>query len=108
MNPLVPFDRFHGPHAVAEASFPILPLFGGVLLLVVLLALGSWLLWRRGILTLPRFAAESAPEDDAKRILADRFAHGDISGEEFIERASMLNWTPGVAASSTTSRRSRR
>ena len=28
-------------------------------------------------------------------ILAERFARGDISSDEFLERSSMLNWTPG-------------
>ena len=32
------------------------------------------------------------------RILAERFAKGDISTEEFMERASVLNWTPGSDA----------
>jgi putative membrane protein len=37
----------------------------------------------------------AAPEDDARRTLADRFARGDITVEEFMERASALNWNPG-------------
>jgi putative membrane protein len=37
-----------------------------------------------------------SPEADARRTLANRFATGDISSEEFLERASALNWTPGV------------
>ena len=40
------------------------------------------------------FAGRS-PEADAKRILAERFAKGEISTDEFMERASVLNWTPG-------------
>lgn len=39
-----------------------------------------------------------SPEGEAKRILASRFAQGDISSEEFMERASVLNWTPGSEA----------
>lgn len=35
------------------------------------------------------------PEDQARQTLADRFARGDITVEEFMERASALNWTPG-------------
>jgi putative membrane protein len=35
------------------------------------------------------------PEAEAKRILAERFARGDITSDEFMERASVLNWTPG-------------
>jgi putative membrane protein len=51
--------------------------------------------WRRGRLSLPGLAGGRSPEDDARRILADRFACGDISSDEFMERASILNWTPG-------------
>jgi putative membrane protein len=43
----------------------------------------------------PPWAHRNAPEADAKRILAERFANGDISSDEFMERASVLNWTPG-------------
>ena len=37
-----------------------------------------------------------SPEHEARQILATRFATGDISSDEFLERASILNWTPGV------------
>ena len=37
-----------------------------------------------------------APEVGAQRLLAERFAKGDISVDEFMERASVLNWTPGA------------
>lgn len=36
-----------------------------------------------------------SPEFEAKKTLAERFANGDISSDEFHERASALNWTPG-------------
>jgi hypothetical protein len=36
------------------------------------------------------------PEEDAKRILAERFVRGDIASDEFLERSSILNWTPGA------------
>ena len=39
-----------------------------------------------------------SPEGEAKRILAERFARGDITSDEFMERASVLNWTPGSEA----------
>lgn len=35
------------------------------------------------------------PDEVARRVLAERFAKGDISVEEFLERASALNWYPG-------------
>src|SRR5690625_350159 len=37
-----------------------------------------------------------SPEYDARKTLADRFAAGEIDTDEFLERASVLNWTPGV------------
>lgn len=36
-----------------------------------------------------------APEAEAKKVLAERFARGDITTDEFMEKASVLNWTPG-------------
>ncbi len=66
-------------------------------LLFLLLLVGLFLLARRGTFGPPPpwLAGSRAPEADAKKILADRFANGDISAEEFMERASVLNWTPG-------------
>ena len=29
-------------------------------------------------------------------MLAERFARGDITTDEFMEKASVLNWTPGT------------
>lgn len=43
----------------------------------------------------PWVTGPEAPETAAKRVLSERFARGDISIEEFMERASVLNWTPG-------------
>jgi putative membrane protein len=40
-------------------------------------------------------AGSRSPESEAKKILAERFARGDITSDEFMERASILNWTPG-------------
>lgn len=83
----------HGPH---DGSFGLLPFFGSFLLLALLaLAIGAFYLHSRGRLQLPGLGAARSPEEDAKRILADRFARGDISTEEFMERSSILNWTPG-------------
>ena len=70
--------------------------FLGSLLLLLLLALAALYLWRHGKLPLPNLANHRSPEDEAKRILADRFARGDISSDEFLERSSILNWTPGT------------
>lgn len=64
--------------------------------LLVLLVLGTlFFLVRRGYLGPPPWAAHRSPESEAKTILAERFARGDISSDEFMERASVLNWTPG-------------
>ena len=69
-------------------------------LLFLLLAAGLFFyLVRTGRVSPPPWAAaHRAPEAEAKKILADRFANGDISAEEFMERASVLNWTPGAEA----------
>ena len=66
-------------------------------LLFLLLIAGLVLLARRGTFGTPPswLAPRPAPEAEAKKILADRFAQGEISAEEFMERASALNWTPG-------------
>jgi putative membrane protein len=58
------------------------------------LALTGLYLWRQG--KLPRFGGSRPPEAAAKRILAERFAQGDIGSDEFLERASMLNWALGT------------
>jgi putative membrane protein len=97
MNPHVPPPGGHGPHGWEESSFSLLPLLGTFLLVLVLAALTAVYLYRHGKLTLPRFGGVHSPEDEAKRILAERFARGDINTDDFMERASILNWTPGSA-----------
>jgi putative membrane protein len=95
MNPHKPFHGGHDAHGWAESSLSVAPIVGSLLLLLlVLLALGFYL-WRQGKLT-PTLGGVRSPEDEAKRILADRFARGDINSDEFLERASMLNWAPGT------------
>jgi putative membrane protein len=74
--------------------FPFLGASMGLLLLLLLLGTAFFLL-RRGKLGAPPWLARPSPEADARRILAERFARGDISSDEFMERASILNWTPG-------------
>ncbi len=68
-----------------------------LLFLLVLIAAGVFLA-RRGHIGPPKWMAVTSPEAHARNILAERFANGDISSEEFMERASVLNWTPGVPA----------
>ena len=95
MTTLLPPLEVHGPHGF-DGGFSILPFVGSFFLLLLLLAgLAAFYLWRRGKLTAPSFATRRSPEDEAKQILADRFARGDISTDEFMERSSILNWTPG-------------
>ena len=67
----------------------------GLLLLLLLLGTALFLLRRGKLGAPPWLATRPSPEADARRILAERFARGDISSDEFMERASILNWTPG-------------
>lgn len=96
MTALVPLHGGPGGNGWAETSLSVLPLFGSLLLPLLLLALAltGMYLWRQG--KLPRLGGYRPPEDAAKRILAERFAQGDIGSDEFLERASMLNWAPGT------------
>lgn len=88
----------HAAHGF-DGGFSVLPFLGSaVLLLLVLTALTLFYLHRQGKLTLPSFVGRRSPEDEAKSILAERFARGDISTEDFMERSSILNWTPGSEA----------
>ena len=91
MTGLLPLHGGRGMHGWAEGSLAALPFLGAFLLLLALGALAAFYLLRQGRL---QFGGRS-PEDDARRILAERFARGDISSDEFLERASTLNWTPG-------------
>jgi putative membrane protein len=97
MNPLISVHGSHGAHGWAESSFSVAPILAGFFFfLLLLLALTGLYLWRQGKLTLPTLGGVRSPEDEAKRILAERFARGDIPSDEFLERASMLNWAPGT------------
>jgi putative membrane protein len=102
MRPLVPLHGGRGgAHGWAESSLSVAPILGSFLLLLLLLALAGFYLWRQGKLSLPTLGGVRSPEDDAKRILAERFARGDIPSDEFLERASMLNWAPGTTPLAT-------
>ena len=65
------------------------------LFLLVVLGTLLFFLVRNGQLGSSGWATNRSPEAEAKRILAERFARGDITSDEFMERASVLNWTPG-------------
>lgn len=93
----------HGGGGFFDALFGL----GGFLLIVAILIAGFLILQRYGFLPNRQlFARRTAPEDSARQILAERFANGDLSTEEFMERASVLNWTPGVEPKSPRKRRS--
>lgn len=66
-----------------------------MLFLFLLLLAGTFLLLRRGQFGPPPWLNRPSPEAEAKKILAERFARGDIDPADFMERASVLNWTPG-------------
>lgn len=102
MNPHLP----HVHHGV-ETSLSVMP-FLGTFLLLLLLALVGLYLWHQGKLPLPKLGSHRSPEDEAKQILAERFARGDITSDEFLERSSILNWTPGTDPLPSKPRKNRR
>lgn len=91
-----------GPHT--DFASPVLITLG----LIVLLAGALWFLWSRGLIPALGRASGATAEDSARRILAERFATGTIGSEEFMERASLLNWTPGLEQPRRQKRRSLR
>ena len=106
MGPHGPFDGGRGPHEL-ESSLSMLPFLGSLLLLLILV-LAVLYLWHQGKLPLPKLGSHRSPEEEAKRILAERFAHVDISSDEFLERSSILNWTPGSERIPAKPRKNRR
>jgi len=81
MNPHLP----HGHHGV-ESSLSVMP-FLGTFLLLLLLVLVALYLWHQGKLPLPKLGSHRSPEDEAKQILAERFARGDITSDGRVPRA---------------------
>jgi putative membrane protein len=106
MPPHRPFEGNHGYHEL-ESSLSMLP-FLGSLLLLLLLVLAALYLWHQGKLPLPKLGGHRSPEEEANGILAERFARGDISSDEFLERSSVLNWTPGTDPVPSKPRKNRR
>lgn len=93
---MFPFHRGGEGLDGVYAGSVMLPFLGTLLLLLLLASLAGVLLWRTGRFALPALGGRSsAPEEEARRILAERFARGDITTDEFLERSSILNWTPG-------------
>lgn len=92
---LVPLE---GLDQMGEGPFALDSLVGIVMFIALLavLAAAALHLRRTGFSPSAWLASrQSSPETAAKEILAERFARGDISSDEFMERASALNWTPG-------------
>ena len=92
-----PFDPSGG--GFHHGAPPFAPFLGGLmfLLFLILVATTVAFLLKRGHLGgPPPWARHASPERQARSILAERFARGEIDGDEFMERASVLNWTPGV------------
>ena len=92
----------HGPPFVHQgaATPAFFPLIGASMFFLFLLLVATlFFLVRSGRISPPPWIAQHrSPEGEAKKILAERFARGDISTDEFMERASVLNWTPGSEA----------
>lgn len=102
-------DHHFPPGAGPEAHVATFaPFLGGLMFLLFLLLVAGTLFYlvRTGrISTPPLTAPRTSPEFEARKVLAERFARGDISTDEFMERASVLNWTPGVEPVEAKSRR---
>jgi putative membrane protein len=87
----------HGGHELIASSAASMGLIGWILLVILLAgAATTFLLWRTGRLPLRGVSSNRSPDVQAKQILAERFARGDISSEEFLDRCTTLNWTPGI------------
>lgn len=107
MGPPMPFGG-RGDHGFGD-SLSVMPFLGAAGLVALLLLLGTALYRahqeRSGRPALP---AAVTPDDEARRILAERFARSEISSDEFLERASILNWTPGSDQFPPSSRKTQR
>lgn len=66
--------------------------------LLLILAVGFFLMRHHRFDGPPPWVRHNSPENEAKRVLAERFARGDMTSDDFLERASVLNWTPGSDA----------
>ena len=101
---LIPLDggRFGPPWADSPVHLggppPFAPFLGALMFFLFLLLTAATLffLFRTGRIGPPPWAGRGSPETEAKKVLAERFARGDITTDEFMEKASVLNWTPGT------------
>lgn len=87
-----------GMDHMGDGGFPFESLLGVLTFVVLLLIIGATILYLRRHDFSPTAwlnRRSHPPEAEAQQILAERFARGDISTEDFMDRASVLNWTPG-------------
>ena len=98
---LLPLETFEHGGGFLE---PLLG-FGALVVVALALVVGVLLMRRYGLLptAMGRFGRQESAEQSARQVLAERMARGDLSTEEFLERASVLNWTPGSDPASTRS-----
>jgi len=91
-----PPSGFRGDHGVGDPS-SLLPVLGAAIVVAVLLLLLGTALYRTWLerQARPALPPATSPDTEARRILAERFARSEITSDEFLERASILNWTPG-------------
>ncbi|MGW0478101.1 SHOCT domain-containing protein [Nonomuraea sp. NPDC003214] len=73
----------------AHAGFwPVIPMIWGLFWIAVV-ALAVWT-WRRGVWGRRGRPAETRPTAPAEQILAERYARGEMSDDEYLERMSVL------------------
>jgi putative membrane protein len=106
MGPPMPFG-VHGHRGFGD-SFSAMPFIGAAVLVALLVVLGTALYRAHQQRSMPALTAAVTPDDEARRILAERFARSEISSDEFLERASILNWTPGSDQFKSTARKTQR
>jgi hypothetical protein len=96
---------FHHGHDFVGGAPPVFPFLGASMgLLCSCFCSAPRSSWYVGASSGHRRGWRRVPaEADARRILADRFARGEISSDEFMS-ASILNWTPGSDTWETASR----
>ena len=100
---MYPLEPHHMDNmAYGDQASWMAPLVGGFFTIFVLLGLlTAWQAWRHrdqlsALVGRARSHGALSAEYRAREILAERFARGEIDSQEFMERSSLLNWTPGV------------
>ena len=96
MPPGFSVEPGHGHHEWVTFYDPLGVLAWVLLLIGLAAAVTALLLWRAGRLPLRPTSGSRSADEQARHVLAERFARSDISSEEFLERCATLNWTPGI------------